>query len=41
MPGHNARPDGSARGVWRDGFDVRITNTNSASQHNAKTEKLL
>ena len=33
------------RGVWRDGqnafFDVRITNTNSASQLNLKTEKVL
>ena len=45
IPGDNARSDVRARGVWRDSqkvfFDVRITNTNSASQHNVKTEKVL
>ena len=45
IPGDNARPDVRARGAWRDGqnafFDVWITNSNSASQHNAKTEKVL
>ena len=45
IPGDNARSDVRGRGVWRDGrsafFDVRITNTNSASQHNVKTEKVL
>ena len=44
IPGNNARPDFRARGVWRDGqnafFYVQITNTNSASQHNVKTEKV-
>ena len=43
IPGDNARPDVRARGAWRDGqnafFNVWITNSNSASQHNAKTEK--
>ena len=45
IPGDNTRPNVRARGVWRDGqnsfFDVRIINTNSASQHNLKTEKVL
>ena len=45
IPGDNAKPDVRARGVWRDDqnafFDVRITNTNSALQHNVKTEKVL
>ena len=45
IPGDNARPNVRARGVWRDGqnsfFDVRIINTNSASQRNVKTEKVL
>ena len=45
IPGDNARPDIRGRCVWRDGqnefFDVRITNTNSASQHNVKTEEVL
>ena len=45
IPGDNAIPDVRARGVWRDCqnafFDVRITNTNSASQLNLKTEKVL
>ena len=45
IPADNARPNVRARGVWRDGqnafFDVPITNTNSASQHNIKTEKVL
>ena len=45
IAGDNARPDVRARDVWRDGqnafFDVRITNTNSASQLNLKTEKVL
>ena len=43
--GDNARPDIRARGVWRDGqnafFDVRVTNTNSNTQANIKTEKVL
>ena len=34
-----------ARGVWRDGqnafFDVRVTNTNSASQCHTTTDKIL
>ena len=45
IPGDNTIPNVRARGVWRDGqnsfFDVRIINTNSASQHNVKTEKVL
>ena len=45
IPGDNARSDVRARGVWKDSqkvfFDVRITNTNSASQHNVKTEKVI
>ena len=45
IPGDNAKPDVRARGVWRDGqnasFDIQITNLNSASQHNDKTEKVL
>ena len=45
IPGDNAKPDIRARGVWREGqnasFDVRITNLNSASQHNVKAEKVL
>ena len=45
IPGDNAGPDCSAKDVWRDDqntfFDVRITNTNSASQHNIKTENVL
>ena len=45
IPGDNARPDIRGRCVWRDGqnefFDVWITNTNSASKHNVKTEEVL
>ena len=45
LTGDNAKPDIRARGVWRDGqnayFDVRITNTNSASQCNMTTDKIL
>ena len=45
IPGDNARPNVRAKGVWRDGqnvlFDVRITNTNSAAQHNVKIERVL
>ena len=45
IPGDNARPDVRTRGAWRHGqnafFDVWITNSNSASQQNAKTEKVL
>ena len=41
IPSDNTRPGVRTRGVWRDGqnafFDVRITNTNSASQHYVKT----
>ena len=37
--------DVRTKSVWRDGqnefFDVRITNINSASEHNVKTEKVL
>ena len=37
--------DVRTKSVWRDGqnefFDVRITNINSASDHNVKTEKVL
>ena len=45
IPDDNARTDVRARGVYRDGqnvfSDIRITNTNSASQYNVKTEKVL
>ena len=45
LTGDNAKPDIRARGVWRDGqnayFDVRVTNTNSASQCHMTTEKIL
>ena len=45
IPSDNARPDARARGARGDGqnalFDAQITNTDSASQHNAKTEKVL
>ena len=41
----DVRPNVRARGVWRYGqnafFNLRITNTNSASQLNVKTEKVL
>ena len=37
--------DVRTKSVWRDGqnefFDVRITNINSASEHNVNTEKVL
>ena len=37
--------DVRTKSVWRDGqnefFDVRITNINSASEHNVKTEEVL
>ena len=45
IPGDNDKPGVRASGIWRDGknafFDVRITNTNSASKHNVITEKVL
>ena len=45
LTGDNAKPDIRARGVWRDGqnayFNVRVTNTNSASQCHMTTEKIL
>ena len=45
VPGDNARLDVGARDVWRYGqnafFDVRVTNTNSASKHIVKTGKVL
>ena len=45
ISGDNARPDIRARGVWRDGqnafFDIRVTNSNSASQCNSNTQKVL
>ena len=41
----NARPDIRASGFWRAGqnafFDVRITNTNSPTQQNVPTEKVI
>ena len=43
IPGDNSRPDarGDGESVKTRFFDVRITNTNSTSQHNVKTEKIL
>ena len=45
LSGDSARPDIRARGVWRAGqnafFDVRVTNTQSASQVNQTTESVL
>ena len=45
IPGDNARLNVRARGVWRDCqnmfFDIQITNTNSATQHNIKIGKVL
>ena len=44
IPGDNARPNVRAKGVWRDGQNVlyyRITNTNSAAQHDVKIERVL
>ena len=42
--GDEARPDIRACGFWRPGqnafFDIRVTNTNSASQANLTTEKI-
>ena len=44
LTGDEARPDLRARGFWRHGqnayFDVRVTNTNSASQSNLTTAKV-
>ena len=41
----NAKSDKRARGVWRDGqnayFDVRVTDTNSASQYDMTTDNIL
>ena len=45
LSGDEARPDIRARGVWRPGqnayFDIRITNTNSASHVHQPPEKIL
>ena len=44
LTGGEARPDLRARGFWRHGqnayFDVRVTNTNSASQSNLTAAKV-
>ena len=45
LSGNTSRPDIRARGVWRAGlnafFDVRVTNTHSASQIHLTTESIL
>ena len=45
LTGDNAKPDIRARGFWREAqnafFDVRITNTNAASQRHLSTERIL